>query len=601
MDEWNGKGPQSHEEGGSKIPSSLSLASHPESLDEQMLKELNPTTAYQPENLGIGPPTDGLTEVQPQTVVSDSNTRNSRQARESKTGESVSSALLDNRSKISHSIHPHSNQGQLNENEDDTETPATLQNDVERQQKPRSGSMAAVMQGRQPDPIPGSPIADNGGSGSFVGEPRLRKDSYTEVGKARNVAESTDEDVPFFSSEEETNGLSMRGRQRNRRKKGESGSREQNVSTIDTNPGSKKAGQATASKKAVPKKLKTFEPLREKQERAKAGLDSSVTVAAPGGEKSVKRSLVHPNTNYDRAGSRGVSPTASDSEEMKNIKRAQRLAINAFPIDNITPHRVIRNILRGNFRGIQQEAKTGKRRLRKYLVATDISDEAAYALEWTIGTVLRDGDTLLAIYAVNEETGTGKTGDPERLDDLELTEGAKAMQETTAIMEKMTADTQQDPSVPHTPSSLSAVNLSSKARRDSDRGSKDSRLRSKAESERLHAIDSISETCIRFLRKTNLQVRITIEVIMCKSPKHLITEAIDALEPTLVVLGSRGRGSLKGVLLGSFSNYLVTKSSVPVMVARKRLSGRKAKNVSPNIRLANNLTPTNRLALAKID
>lgn len=266
MDEWNGKGPQSHEEGGSKIPSSLSLASHPESLDEQMLKELNPTTAYQPENLGIGPPTDGLTEVQPQTVVSDSNTRNSRQARESKTGESVSSALLDNRSKISHSIHPHSNQGQLNENEDDTETPATLQNDVERQQKPRSGSMAAVMQGRQPDPIPGSPIADNGGSGSFVGEPRLRKDSYTEVGKARNVAESTDEDVPFFSSEEETNGLSMRGRQRNRRKKGESGSREQNVSTIDTNPGSKKAGQATASKKAVPKKLKTFEPLREKQE-----------------------------------------------------------------------------------------------------------------------------------------------------------------------------------------------------------------------------------------------------------------------------------------------------------------------------------------------
>ena len=49
------------------------------------------------------------------------------------------------------------------------------------------------------------------------------------------------------------------------------------------------------------------------------------------------------------------------------------------------------------------------------------------------------------------------------------------------------------------------------------------------------------------------------------------TAQIDFLEPTLVILGSRGRSALKGVLLGSFSNYLVTKSSVPVMVARKKL------------------------------
>ena len=55
------------------------------------------------------------------------------------------------------------------------------------------------------------------------------------------------------------------------------------------------------------------------------------------------------------------------------------------------------------------------------------------------------------------------------------------------------------------------------------------------------------------------------------------------------------------VLLGSFSNYLVTKSSAPVMVARKKLSGRKTKIVSPNLRLANNLTPSRRLAEAKID
>lgn len=97
---------------------------------------------------------------------------------------------------------------------------------------------------------------------------------------------------------------------------------------------------------------------------------------------------------------------------------------------------------------------------------------------------------------------------------------------------------------------------------------------------------------------------------------------IDLVEPTLVVLGSRGRSALKGyvylphffavvlrkliphsVLLGSFSNYLVTKSSVPVMVARKKLKHTK-KYANTNVRLANNLTAnatTRQLANAKVD
>ena len=55
------------------------------------------------------------------------------------------------------------------------------------------------------------------------------------------------------------------------------------------------------------------------------------------------------------------------------------------------------------------------------------------------------------------------------------------------------------------------------------------------------------------------------------------------------------------VLLGSFSNYLVTKSSVPVMVARKRLR-KHSKYKRNNLRLSNMLTsPRGRLELAKID
>jgi hypothetical protein len=70
-----------------------------------------------------------------------------------------------------------------------------------------------------------------------------------------------------------------------------------------------------------------------------------------------------------------------------------------------------------------------------------------------------------------------------------------------------------------------------------------------------------------------------------------------------VVLGSRGRSAIKGVLLGSFSNYLVTKSSVPVMVARKKLRKHNQSFKPANIRLSNVLSnPTNsRLKDATID
>lgn len=56
------------------------------------------------------------------------------------------------------------------------------------------------------------------------------------------------------------------------------------------------------------------------------------------------------------------------------------------------------------------------------------------------------------------------------------------------------------------------------------------------------------------------------------------------------------------VILGSFSNYLVTKSSVPVMVARKRLR-KQSKYKRTAVRQVNNLmNPSARsLTSAKID
>lgn len=239
-------------------------------------------------------------------------------------------------------------------------------------------------------------------------------------------------------------------------------------------------------------------------------LDGLVPATGPSGERmSAKKSRVHPNTNYDQTN----SPTASDNEEISDIKHAQRLSIDCSPIDSSVPDRASRIIIRGDFPGKQREAAEGSKRLRTYLVATDLSSEAAYALEWTIGTVLRDGDTLLAVFAVDEEVGTGSVhGFP-------IGEGADSIRETSAMVEKMNLASQNNPSQRGPP-------IAPEGQRDSSRTSADSRHLSKPQQERLHAVDGITQTCIKFLRKTKLQVRVGVEVIHCKSPKHMITEAV---------------------------------------------------------------------------
>ena len=315
---------------------------------------------------------------------------------------------------------------------------------------------------------------------SSAGVGRLKKDHYVDDPDREGAIDSSDDDPQAWSSGDEApSSVKVRGREREVKE------------TDRTTPRS---------------------PLAVSEERP------AVTVTAPEGEKPVstsKKFIVRPSTNYDRNVSRGPSPSTSDSEELNDIRRAQKLKINTSPIDSSIPHRVIQTMIRGDFAQMQKEAEEGTRRLRTYLVATDLSSEAAYALEWTIGTVLRDGDTLLAVYAVDEEVGTGVTGDS-----LPIGEGAKAIQDTTAVMEKMTVASQKGPLM------LTKASLLPGSRRSSAAASADSRSRSNAKQERTHAIERLSETCLRFLRKTKLQVRLAIEVIHCKSPKYMITEAV---------------------------------------------------------------------------
>lgn len=244
-------------------------------------------------------------------------------------------------------------------------------------------------------------------------------------------------------------------------------------------------------------------------------LEPTVTVTAPDGEKMTsKKTGVHPNTNFDQSGSGLSTPFSSDTEaDLSEVKAAQQLAMNISPIHSSPEaHRCVRQVLRGTYTQFLEDAEKGLRRQRVYLVATDLSEEAAYALEWTIGTVLRDGDTLLAVYAVDEETGVGGA----ESSGVAIGGGATAQQETDSLMKTLSNHKHiSEASLGPSPlqNSVSATEA-------------DVEAMGKQEKERYQAAVEVSDRCVKLLRKTRLQVRVVVEVFHCKSPKHMITEVV---------------------------------------------------------------------------
>ena len=246
-----------------------------------------------------------------------------------------------------------------------------------------------------------------------------------------------------------------------------------------------------------------------------------VSVTPPVGEKTTsKRFLVKPKTNFDHSLSRErpVSPTLADIENLKDIRKAQRLGVAISTTDTPESHRVIRTIVRGDYLYFQGQAKEENIRLRTYLLAVNLKPEAAYATEWAIGTVLRDGDTLMAIFAVDKDAETGL---PE--DGVPIGEGGKAMEETTAEVDKMTAASQRSSRLSSMKGFLSGSRKRSVAAED--RISKSSRK----QQERMHALEKLSDLCVDLLRKTKLQVRIVIEVTHCKVARYMLTEAVKSV------------------------------------------------------------------------
>ncbi|KAJ6781854.1 hypothetical protein PWT90_10802 [Aphanocladium album] len=426
-----------------------------------------------------------------------------------------------------------------------------------------------------------------------AGAGRLIKDY---LGPDGEHLDSSDDDEPF-SSDDEDRGRKKAPRSLNPDAKGE----------VDEKSRSRSGGNKRAPLSLLAAADEDRSNIASRQSyQYRSLLEPEIQVTNTSGETmKPSKGGVHPHTSYDHNPLSATQSVVDSDEEadMDDIKRAQKLSFTMTNVlHNPEAHRSIRIIYRGEYHKVAQSAEEEHHRLRKYLVATDLSDESTHALEWAIGTVIRDGDTLIAIYCVDEETGVVGEGGL-------VPDDPAAMKEQAAAIHTVT-------NTKLTPAPLSPVTEFRKLhRRDDSSGTAGSHSpappssrgglggdRTKAEEERERAIHGMTEKILRLLRKTRLQVRVIVEVLHCKNPRHLITEVIDLVNPTLVVIGSRGRSALKGVILGSFSNYLVTKSSVPVMVARKRLR-KQSKYKQKAIRQVNNLAnPTARsLASAKID
>ncbi|KAG1825369.1 hypothetical protein EV424DRAFT_1320067 [Suillus variegatus] len=161
----------------------------------------------------------------------------------------------------------------------------------------------------------------------------------------------------------------------------------------------------------------------------------------------------------------------------------------------------------------QGDPEASERRRRMYIIASDLSEESRYAVEWGIGTVIRDGDHLLIVTVVENE--------------------AKV-----------------DPPIPN----------------PADRST---RLRSQQERQGLAYILVRQATAL--LQRTHLNVTVSCQAWHSKNSRHMLLDIVDYNEPTMLIVGSRGLGQIKGILLGSTSHYLIQRCSVPVMVARRRL------------------------------
>ncbi|ORZ21464.1 hypothetical protein BCR42DRAFT_321627 [Absidia repens] len=148
---------------------------------------------------------------------------------------------------------------------------------------------------------------------------------------------------------------------------------------------------------------------------------------------------------------------------------------------------------------------------RHYLIACDFSHESLHAMEWTMGTMLRDHDTLHIVTVANRDD----TPD---------------LAEESALM---------------------------------------------LENEMDHILNGVIDEAKKRLSRMMLYDIKLVFYSMAGQVKDVLEQLIQTLPLTMVVCGSRGRGTMKGMLMGSVSTFLVHQSPVPVAVIRPQKKRKK--------------------------
>ncbi|QRW00524.1 stress protein A family protein [Ceratobasidium sp. AG-Ba] len=255
-------------------------------------------------------------------------------------------------------------------------------------------------------------------------------------------------------------------------------------------------------------------------------LGEGVNVVRP--EEPVFQStyMARPGSSHGASG----GPSTGNGDGALSRTRKKSLRHETLELVTSRPHYATNRCMMSLTQGQPDEAG---REGRRYVVASDLSEESRYAVEWGIGTVLRDGDEMIVVNVQETET---------KLDPTDATSGDRTQ-------------------------------------------------KIKNQQERQTLTYLLCRQVTGLLQRTKLNVRVYCMAIHSKNSRRMLLDLIDYTEPTMVIVGSRGLNALKGILLGSTSHYLIQKSSVPVMVARRRLK-RPAKRTA-------HLEPHKRVSLAE--
>lgn len=208
--------------------------------------------------------------------------------------------------------------------------------------------------------------------------------------------------------------------------------------------------------------------------------------------------------------SRTIEPTMHRARELNQLPVSQpgrpKLATTGPVFER---NRCTVTMVYGDYAEKAQRSKRPKR----YVVASDGSEGSQYAINWAMGTVLRDGDETLIVSVMETDT---------KLDSLQ--------------------SQFEDPTRRH---ALQRV--------------------------RSDMAILLANQAFVLLQRTVLGVKVSCQAVHAHNAKHMLLDLLDFYSPTMLIVGSRGIEAIRGGVLGSMSHYLVQKSSVPVMVTHNKL------------------------------